>query len=546
MSQHIPEIEESTKFNFITSIWIVPIIALFIAGWLAYQYYSELGMEIRITFAKNEGLKAGQSQIKYRDVTIGTVSKIELEEDGEGVVVVARMDKTATPYLNGHSKFWIVKPEVGMSGVSGLDTLISGTYINMFTQSGGELKEKFIGLEHSYRHTGGGEYYVLNTPRSDNSVRVGTPIYFKNLEVGQVEYMVLSLDDSSMDIIIFIDKSYVHYVHTDSKFWIRSTLDVGLVNGKLDVTLAPAKDLIRGAIKFSSTGKDRERTVPDNFAFYLHKNKNVIESKKIGHGGKDIKRFMLQTQDPIAKLKVNTLVRYDGFEVGKVKDIKLSYAKKTHKMNGEILVEIDTSVFADASDANATGEKNFYQAVKEGLRAQIIPTDPITGSLYVDLTFDHSDINRTIIQGERYALLPTVSRNSTDIMGSATKVLDKINNLKLEKLLASLNSVIDKSAKPVESVNDLLADLRKTVKNLNTLTDKKAFTAMPDEVNKTLKELSVTLKATKKVVKGYDNNSLLVHQLAQTLKVVTQTSKEMQEFLKMLNRKPNSLIFGDK
>ncbi|WP_296824643.1 MlaD family protein, partial [Sulfurovum sp.] len=116
MSQEIPEIEESTKFNFITSIWIIPFIALLIAGWLAYQYYSELGPQIRITFPKNEGLQVGQSHIKYRDVPIGTVSKIELQEEGEGVVVIARMDKTATPYLNEHSRFWIVKPEVGISG----------------------------------------------------------------------------------------------------------------------------------------------------------------------------------------------------------------------------------------------------------------------------------------------------------------------------------------------------------------------------------------------------------------------------------------------
>lgn len=93
MSQQIPTIEESTKFNFITSIWIVPFIAMLIAGWLAFQYFAQLGPEIRIVFPKNEGLQAGQSQIKYRDVPVGTVKKIELQEDGDGVVVVARMDK---------------------------------------------------------------------------------------------------------------------------------------------------------------------------------------------------------------------------------------------------------------------------------------------------------------------------------------------------------------------------------------------------------------------------------------------------------------------
>uniref|UniRef100_UPI0025F4D01A MlaD family protein n=1 Tax=Sulfurovum sp. TaxID=1969726 RepID=UPI0025F4D01A len=382
--------------------------------------------------------------------------------------------------------------------------------------------------------------------RGDSSVKVGTPIYLKNVKVGQVEYIVLALDDASVDMIVFIDKRYIPYIHTDSKFWVRSTLDVGLENGNLDVAVAPVTDLIQGAIEFSTTGKDEKRTVPNSFVFELHKNRNVIESKKIGHGGKHIKTFILHTHDSIAKLKENAVVRYDGFDVGKVKEIALSYEKTTHEMKGKVLVEIDTSVFEDSNDTVHTGEENFYQAVKEGLRAQIIPTDPITGTLYVDLVFDHSDENKTITQEGMYARLPTVSYESGDLMASATKILDKINKLPLEKLLASLNKVVDESAKPVANANAVLHDLKKTVKNLNRMTDKRSFAAMPDEINKMLKELTVTLRTTKKVVKGYDSHSLITKQLSQTLKIVTETSKEMQQFLEMLNRKPNSLIFGDK
>jgi len=545
MSKQIPKIEESTKFNLITSIWIVPLIALLIAGWLAYQYFSELGPEIRITFTKNEGLQAGQSRIKYRDVPIGTVSKIELQEDGDGVVVIARMDKTATPYLNSESRFWIVKPEVGISGVSGLDTLISGTYINMYSKKDETFKSEYVGLDYSYRNISGGEYFVLNTQRGESSVKPGTPIYLKNVKVGKVEYVVLALDDASIDIIVFIDKQYIPYVHIDSKFWVRSTLDVALENGNLDVNVAPAIDLIRGAIEFSTTGKDREKIVSDNFVFELYRNKSSTLSNKIGKGGKYIKEFMLHTQNTIAKLKPNAPVKYHGFKVGSVKDIKLNYSKVKHKMQGKVFVAIDTSVFKDLNDTTHTGEENFYQAVAEGLRAQIVPTDPITGMLYVDLTFNHSDKNRTIMKGKEYAVLPTVEYASGNLMVSATKILDKINALPLEKLLASLNKVVDESAKPVSNANALLLDLKKTVKNLNTMTNKKSFIAMPDEVNKMLKELTKTLKTTKKVVRGYDSNALIVQQLSQTLKIVTETSKEMQHFLEMLNRKPNSLIFGD-
>jgi len=545
MPREIPQIEESTKFNFMTSIWIVPFIALLIAGWLAYQYFSELGPEIRIIFPKNVGLKAGQSHIRYKDVPIGVVTKIELNKEGEGVVVIARMDKMASPYLNENSKFWIVKPEVGFSGVSGLDTLLSGTYIDMFTEKGTIEKENFVGLAQKYRNIGDGEYFILNTDKGISSVKIGTPIYFKNLKVGQVEYLVLGLDNSSIDVIVFIDKQYKSYVQMNSRFWVRSTLDAEIISGTLDFKLAPVTDMIQGAIEFSSPLVQDKITIPDGFVFELYKNKSIIESKKIGHGGESIRTFILHTNDSIAKLKENSLVRYRGYEVGKIKKIKLSYEKKTQSMRGEVLINIDTSVFEDPNDNNHTGEDNFYDAVKTGLRAQIIPTDPITGSLYVNLTFVENDGNKSIEASNGYALIPTVEYSSGNFMASATKILDKINNLPLEKLLLSLNKVVDESAKPVANANAVLLDLKKTVRNLNKMTNKKTFAKMPDDVNRMLKELERTLKTTKRVVKGYDSNTLMMKRLSQTLESVTESSLEMKNFLKMLNRKPNSLIFGD-
>ena len=546
MKEQLPQVEESTKFNFFTSIWIVPFIALIIAGWLAYQYYSELGPEIKIIFLNNEGLKAGQSQIKYKDVPVGTVTKITLEKNGNGVVVLARMDKVAESFLNENAKFWIVKPEFGVSGVSGLDTLISGNYIRVASKKGGKLKRTFVGLEHAYRSDKHGEYFVLRSPRGDSSVKSGTPIYLKNIRVGRVEYVMLGLDDVFVDVIIFIDKAYVPYVHTDSKFWVRNTLDAEIVNGALDVMVAPVTDLLQGAIEFSTTGRDANRTVPDNFAFLLHRNRSSVNTKKMGHEKKQIDFFMLHTEDSIAKLKIGSPVRYDGFKVGTVVEITLSYDKKTHKMKGKVLTEIDTSVFDDLSDANDTGKANLYEAVEEGLRARVDTIDPITGRLYVNLFFTDADGNKSIENTDKYAVIPTVRSVNGDMMAGLSKIMDKINRLPIEELVASLNKVVKESEKPVANANVVLEELKETVKNLNALTSKKTFAAMPDEVDRALQELTRTLKTTKKVVKGYGNNSLLSRQIAETLKTVNKTSLEMQEFLKMLNRKPNSLIFGDK
>ena len=215
-----------------------------------------------------------------------------------------------------------------------------------------------------------------------------------------------------------------------------------------------------------------------------------------------------------------------------------------------------------------TGElsrKHFHTLIKEGLSARMMSANFITGALFVDLVFNEDKQKvYTVKMGKHYPLIPTIGHESSGLLDGVEQMVAKLNNLPLKKLLASLDKVfvhsdtvvlnankvvkdtgkvIDGLQKPLLSV---VKDLKRSIKNLNKMTNKKSFAQMPDKVNKSLQELNRTLKATRKVVKGYDNNSLLTRQISDTLKVVTKTSKEMQQFLYMLNRKPNSLIFGDK
>ncbi|HSR73339.1 MAG TPA: MlaD family protein [Sulfurovum sp.] len=530
MSPQIPKLEESSNFNLITSIWIVPFIALIIAGWLAYQYFSELGPEIRIIFPENEGLNAGQSQIKYRNVPVGTVTKIVLQKNGEGVTVIARMEKSAVPYLNESTEFWIVKPEVGITGVSGLETLISGTYINMDAVKGEKPLKMFRGVNESTRRKEEGKYFQLTAPTAYN-IKKGTPVHFKSIQVGQVEYVNISLDGQNVEFVVFIKNHYVSYVHRSSKFWITSAVDVSFANGRIDVNMAPLTSLVQGGIEFSSTGESITDPVPDKYVFRLYKNAHLAEGQTIGKGGDFVNSFEIVTHDPIAKLKRGAFVEYQGYEVGRVKDIDLSYDMETHKILGKVLVDIDLSSFSSKMDDIVICQNKFYRALEEGLSAQIKATDPFTGTLFVDLVFDTNATHRSIIQGDHYVRLPSLPNDTYGIVDE------------IEKLVASLNKVVGDNAEPIHKI---VADLQKSVQNINAMTGTRSFKAMPDQMDKTMKELTKTLDTAQKVLKGYESNSLLTHQISQTLKEVTETSQEMQEFLKLLNRKPNSLIFGDK
>jgi len=545
MSTHIPKIEESTKFNFLTSIWIVPMIALLIAGWLGYQYFDERGPEIKILFPKNEGLIAGQSVIKFRNVPVGKVTDIHVTDDAKGVIVVVRMNsKNAIPYLTEKAKFWIVKPEVGFTGVSGLDTLLSGTYINVYSKLGGTYQETFYGLEQPYHDSSKGSYFHLTSMDGDN-ISVGTPLYYKNIPVGKVEYTYLSLEHNRIDVIAFIEKAYAPYVHADSKFWIKNIVNVDFTKGKLDVNIAPLSYILKGGIVFSSADTKENEPLPQNYTFTLFKSHTAADNTNIGGVKKKNKTFVLLTDDSLANLSVDALVRFDGFNIGKVLDIKLSYSKKLHSMTGKVFIEIDTSVFEDKHDKNTTGLKNFYEAVHEGLRAKVEALDPITGALFVNLTFAHNDGIGELKKGKNYVRIPMASNSSVGMMDTMTQILNKINNLELEKLVSAVTTVVESTQEPIVNANALLVDLKTTVKNINAFTAKESFEVLPDELSVALKALTKTLKSTRQVVKGYGNDSLMQKQLSQTLKILTHTSLEMQQFLKMLNRKPNSLIFGD-
>jgi paraquat-inducible protein B len=548
MPEEIPDIRESTKFNFVTSIWIVPIIAILIALWLVFQYFSELGPKITIIFESNEGLKAGQSQVKYRNVSIGKVEKVTINDSGEGVKVVARINKEAIDYLNDDSKFWIVKPEVGMRGISGLDTIFTGTYIEMSGKKSKMDKSKFVGLRHPYKSNEDGIYFHLNAI-SSYGVSEGTPVYFKNLKVGDVEHVSISIDGKSVDVIVYIDKNYVSYIHADTKFWIQSSFNIHYSNGQLNLNIAPISHIMRGGIEFSSSGSDTDRIVPKDYIFRLYSNSAVATDEKIGRGGRAIKDYYLEFNQSTAKLKRDASVKYDNFNIGQVKDLSYRYDNKTHKLGGEVLISIDTSIFFDPMDINHTGEENLEQAVRDGLRASLQKYDPITGLLYINLDFIESNKTIEIKHYGDYATLPTISDDSIGVIDNLNDLIDSIKKLPLNELIVSIDDAISNFSTILKENRDnthqIMVNLNKTIESVNKMLGSKEFKNLPKELNKTMRELQKSLKSLDNILRSNGDESLLSSQLTQTLKELNKSSIDTQRLLKKLDRKPNALIFGD-
>jgi paraquat-inducible protein B len=236
----------------ISVIWIVPLIAAIAAGWLVYKNVHESGPVITIQFSDGSGLQANQTVLKYRGVRIGEVRSVQLAGDPAHVEVEVRLTAWAKNLAREGSVFWIVRPEVGAGGLSGLETIVSGPYIQV-QPGGGREQKNFIGAEEPpiLNQSKSGLEIVLTTPQI-NTLSIGSPIYYRGIEVGDVEYFVLSTNSTQVEIHALIEPAFAPLVRTDSEFWNAGGISMRLKFFGINVSAENFKSLVIGGIAFAT------------------------------------------------------------------------------------------------------------------------------------------------------------------------------------------------------------------------------------------------------------------------------------------------------
>jgi len=540
-----PEVKDNHVLNLFTSIWIVPLIALFISGVLVYHHFTNLGSEIRINFSSSYGLIPRESVIKFRDVPVGQITRIELQKGGDGVTVIARMNKEAEPYLNRSTRFWIVKPKVDYSGVRGLETILHGGYITMHATRKGKLKTEFTGLDEPFRSRDEGEYFHLSAKKIDN-VYVGAAVYYRDIQAGSIDKIQLSPDKRSVQITIFIKKKYVELVNVTSKFWYQDLLSMNFDGTKIAFDMAPMTSILLGGISFISK-LDSPYPKPDpNHVFRLYGSRSEATRQKIGGPIEHPERFRFRFSGEINGLHEGTSIRYQGFKVGEIDEVMIRYNPLSHAMEAETAGMIDTAVF-ETEEYNGT--YNLKRAVREGLHAELKSDNPLITSLYINLVYTR-DANVTSKK---------LSRHDGLIDFPTKRVVKNALLSRLDTLLVSLTALSEENRKPL---HDLIDKLGKSAEHLNSLMAKPSFQSLTDDLNSTmgslndlmgesggidkaLEALQKTLKTTKRVMRGYSSGSVFGKKLEAMLKEVGQTSEETKRLIEKLNRKPNALIFGE-
>ncbi|HIF9390810.1 TPA: intermembrane transport protein PqiB [Photobacterium damselae] len=534
MSDNKPTQAEVKNLKQVSAIWIIPIVALAIGIWMLAQYITSKGPEITLRMPTAEGIEVGKTQIKSLNVKVGVVTNIQLSDDYSYITVTARMNKDAERMLRDDTLFWVVKPRIGKEGISGLDTLLSGSYIELQPGKSDIKKHNFKVLDvPPIAPPDAKGLRVVLTNKEAGKLSVGDPVLYEGFTVGRVEQVSFNTNTKLANYHLFIFQPYDSLIQTTTKFWLASGVDFQMSASGINVKIGSLESLITGGVSFGlpdgvSSG---EKVTTQNEKYRLYDNmKQVTE----GMYDKYLPYVML-FKESIRGLQPGAPVEYRGVRIGTVEKVPFKLPTNKHGFSNKmipILVHIELGRITQlGGHETLEGLKaDLQEEFKTGLRATLKTGSLITGALFIDLNVDPDEKAPKLQSFDGYDIFPTKAGGFAEVQKQVTDLLKKLNNLPVEKTVNSLNSTLAATEKTLQSAERVTADLDRLLKQKDTQ-------QLPADIRQSLKEIQHTLNS-------YGPNGAPYQNLEGALNQFQYVMQELQPVLKQINKKPNSLIFG--
>jgi len=535
----LPQADVQSKKQ-ISIVWLIPVIAMLIGGWLAYKGLSEKGPMVIITFESAEGLEAGKTQVKYKDVKLGEVQSIRFNADLSRVIITAELVKEATPFLTENTRFWVVRPRVTASGVSGLGTLFSGAYIGMDPGKEGESARKFKGLEIPPVVTTGmpGREFLLRA-NTLGSLDIGAPVYYRQIQVGQVIGYDLEEEGKSLRVKIFINAPHDKLVRMNTRFWNASGFDLKLDASGLKLNTESLVTIMLGGIAFDTPTSLQAGGPPgDDQIFRLYETRESIFERIYTEKN----HWVLHFSESIRGLTVGAPVEFRGIKMGQVVDIDAEFDQTTFTPRITVLIETEPQRWKVIGEGKVDAKTEIKALVAKGMRAQLKTGSLLTGQLYVELDF-HPDAPKAQVKfrGE-FPEVPTIPAPLQIITARVNSLLSKIETIPIEKIgkdlgatLHNVKSLTDSAEllQAVKALNETLQSTRQLVQNLDSNVAP-AISSTLEQAQKTLVSVEGTL--------GKD--SPMQHEIRRALKELGDAARSIRVLADYLERHPDALIYG--
>jgi paraquat-inducible protein B len=509
-------------------IWLVPIVAALVGLSLVINAWMQQGPTISISFQSAEGLDPGKTVVKYKDVVIGKVTTIRLSPDRRRVVVKVDLEKSAAGSAVSDTRFWVVRPRIGLGGVSGIDTLLSGSFIGVDVGDSKDEQTDFVGLETppSVTHDAQGKSFILHAGDL-GSLDIGSPVYFRRIQVGRVASYKLNDDGKGVTMQIFVESPYDKFVTTNSRFWNASGVDVSLGADGLKLNTQSLATVLAGGVAFQDPLGPHQNveSATENEAFTLFDTQTNAMAPPDGEPHYIRMRF----DQPLRGLAMNAPVEFLGINIGNVVSIRMDYDEKT----GNFPIYVGAVVYPDRlgtaheklmAQARSQGDNDDMShmmgtLVAHGLRAQAKVGNLLTGQLFISLDFLKNAPKAAYDPNARPLEIPTAPGNFDKLQEQLAEIVDKIQKIPFDSIGNNLNQT--------------LASLNKTLNQVN---------------NQVLPQFQDTLKGANQTL-GTANNALssdspLQQNLSSTLQELQRMARSLRSLTDYLGTHPSSLIRG--
>jgi len=520
----------------ISRIWLIPILVLVIGGWMVYYQWKNQGPLITIELHSATGIEVNKTPIKVRDLDIGQVKKITLKPDLDGVLVTARIDASAAHLLNENADFWVVAPRISFSEVSGLNTLLSGSYIAMSAHDKGAEKLHFKALERPpVTPQGTPGLHVMLRSDDEFAYKPGDPIIYKGFKVGEFEDATFNIEERVVYYDAFIKAPYHKLITQNTRFWDVSGVKLLLESSGVSVQTGSLETLLANGITFGvPDGVPTGEQVLDDAFFDIYEDDASASNARF----KVAAEYLLLIDESVRGLTVGAPVEYRGIEIGSVTAINSITAIEGNILERDYPIPVLISVYPgkarqpDTQEGLQAIKQTFKNWIERDLRASLRMGNILTGGLYVDLQHIPDPKGTTRVKTVNgYDVIPTVSNEFTQLTQKADAILDKINQLPLKEMVENIQLAVEDMKLAAESVETASNDFDLLIADV----DAKAL-------NNNLNQVLLSLDS---LLKNYSEGGFNQAEIKETVDALQDTMRSMQPLLLKLNQAPNSLIFSN-
>jgi len=516
-------------------VWSFPSVTALIGAWILFYHYSHQGPVVTLITTNAEGIEGGKTTIKSRSVDVGVVESATLTDDLTHVEITARLNAGMEKLLHGDSVFWVVKPQVGREGISGLGTLLSGAYIELQPGKKGAQPEQYQLLDSPplAPPDAKGIRVILDSKKA-GQLSPGDPVLFRGYRVGSVETSTFDTQKRTISYQLFINAPNDRLVTGNVRFWKDSGIAVDLTSAGMRVEMGSLSTLFGGGVSFDvPEGMDQGQPVAQKTAFRLYDDQKSIQDSLYT----DHIDYLMFFKDSVRGLQPGAPVEFRGIRLGTVGKVPFFVPGMRQVLDDDyripVLIRIEPERLINQVGDTPDIAQHIDGLMKRGLRGSLKTGNLVTGALYVDMDFFPKEPPvKAIREFGGYKIIPTVSSGLAQIQQRLMETLDKINSL-------PLNPMIQQATNTLSESQATMRRLQTTLDNLNKLTASQSMQQLPQDMQKTLRELNRSMQ-------GFQPGSAAYNKMVADMQRLDQVLRELQPVLKTLNTKSNALVFEAK